>query len=105
MAWKEILVTPTVNIEGAGCGGGGGGTTAAVAVAASVGGATGLGAGFTGGGGVGTVITVYPLRSKSFLRNSTLSGETFFSTMEQRTVFISSTTCASLANLFIVRNL
>src|ERR1035437_4291278 len=97
-----------VNVEGAGGGGGSGGGGGGAAGCPSVPGAaatTGLGVGFTGGGGVGAVITVYPLCSKSFLRNSTLSGETFFSTMEQRTPLSSSTTCPSLANLFIVRNL
>src|ERR1035437_8019277 len=96
-----------VNVEGAGGGGGGngGGGGGSACPSAPAGGATGFGAGLTGGGGVGAVITVYPLCSKSFLRNSTLSGETFFSTMEQRTPLSSSTTCPSLANLFIVRNL
>src|ERR1035437_5805205 len=99
-----MFVTPIVNVEGAGGGGGGNGGGRG-GCPSLVGAATGFDAGFTGGGGVGAVITVNPLCSRSFLRNSTLSGKTFFSTMEQRTAFISSTTWSSLESLFIVQSL
>ena len=95
VALNITSVTPTVNVEGGGGGGGGGagcstvagGAAGSVAVAAAAGAA---GAGFTGATGVGITTTEYLLYSNNRFKKSTLSGDTFFSTMAHFTPLSSS---------------
>ena len=85
---KRRSVTPTVKVVGTG-GGGGGGGGAAASVMPSVA-ATGFGGTAALGGALAATTTVYLFSSRRYFRNSTLSGETFFSTIAHLIPFSSS---------------